>query len=484
MTAQPSARLRAVDLRAGRAWLLPALVGLVVAALFGTVSLGLHANGRTGMDLAIFDQAVRHLSRFELPVSSMKSPGMNLWGDHFHPLLVLAAPAYWLWDDPGTLLLVQAACLGLGAALLAHEARRLLEGRTGIGRGTALLAGLAVGCSFAANPGVQYAAVFDFHEVALGVPVLAMACRSLLRRQPRAFLVWSCLLLAVKEDTGLVVLGLALSAVVMGLRRMGSLVGVLAVAWSVLVLKVVLPALSPTGAWLYATAVPGIGGQLHNAASAFFGSGGLSRVLLVLLGSGLFLALGSPLVLALLPTLGSRAVTGNPAYEVLFNHYNLLPCVVLGFAMVHGLAHLRRRPGLLRAACWLLLVLALVNVWLGPARSQYADRMPEPRRQARAQLLALVPVGASVAADPYLTPHLTHDHPITQQVRPIRTEQGVRFLDDLGRPLVARYRLLDRQSHANGDDPVWVGQALEQFRAQSCRPLAEREGFVLLDCGA
>ena len=101
-------------------WWPVALVFSAVAGFGSALSLYLHASLRTGMDLAIFDQAVRALSQGEAPVSAMKG-GMNLWGDHFHPVILLAAPAYWLRPKAGTLVVVQAIALGLTCATLARS---------------------------------------------------------------------------------------------------------------------------------------------------------------------------------------------------------------------------------------------------------------------------------------------------------------------------------------------------------------------------
>lgn len=52
-----------------------------------------------GYDLGIFDQAVRHYAHFQTPWVPLKGDHFDLLGDHFHPVLVLLAPLYWVWDD-------------------------------------------------------------------------------------------------------------------------------------------------------------------------------------------------------------------------------------------------------------------------------------------------------------------------------------------------------------------------------------------------
>ena len=87
----------------GEPWLLP-LVGLV-AVIDAFASIVRHVNFGSGTDVAIFDQVVWHYSRFEAPYSSIKYE--NILGDHFHPLVAVLAPLYWVWSDPRMLLIAQ-----------------------------------------------------------------------------------------------------------------------------------------------------------------------------------------------------------------------------------------------------------------------------------------------------------------------------------------------------------------------------------------
>ncbi len=93
---------------------MPVAIG-VTAALFGVgyALYGLFRHwhfGSSAFDLGIFDQAVWHLSRLELPASTIKGVS-NLFGDHFHPVIALFAPLYWIASGPETLIAAQAALL-------------------------------------------------------------------------------------------------------------------------------------------------------------------------------------------------------------------------------------------------------------------------------------------------------------------------------------------------------------------------------------
>src|SRR5690349_12250578 len=84
----------------------------MVFVLFAALSVTRHRRLQTaGYDLGIFEQAVRGYAGFGAPIAPIKGAGTNLLGDHFHPILILLAPAYRLAPSPITLLVAQAMLL-------------------------------------------------------------------------------------------------------------------------------------------------------------------------------------------------------------------------------------------------------------------------------------------------------------------------------------------------------------------------------------
>ena len=79
----------------------------VFATIYVLLSVYKHWHFGSGFDLAIFDQAVWHLSRFEIPASSIRG-FPNLFGDHFHPILLVLAPLYRIAPAAETLIVTQA----------------------------------------------------------------------------------------------------------------------------------------------------------------------------------------------------------------------------------------------------------------------------------------------------------------------------------------------------------------------------------------
>jgi uncharacterized membrane protein len=159
-----------------------------------------------GWDLGIFDQVVRHYAHLEAPITSLKGPGYNIWGDHFHPILILLAPLYHVWDDARVLLIAQAGLVALSVWVVHGFAARHLDRRT------AAFAAIA----YALGWPIQNLVDFDFHEIAFALPLLAIAIDALDRRSDRALIVAAVLLLLTREDMGLLVFCLGLLRV---LRR-------------------------------------------------------------------------------------------------------------------------------------------------------------------------------------------------------------------------------------------------------------------------
>lgn len=149
----------------------------------------------TGFDLGIFDQAVRAYSHFKAPMVPLKGPGYNIFGDHFHPIIAVFAPFYWIWDSPYVLIIGQTFLMAASIPVVYRFARRR----------TNPWLSLLVCAAYGFGWPVQALIDFDFHEVAFATPFLAFAIDALDRRDDRSLIVWSLLLFTVREDMGIVV---------------------------------------------------------------------------------------------------------------------------------------------------------------------------------------------------------------------------------------------------------------------------------------
>ncbi len=400
-----------------------ACVGVATSAfvaVFGRLALRLHrAYATSAFDLGIFDQGLWLLSRFRSPFVTMR--GLHLFGDHSSYVMVLLAPLYWLWDDVRALVLLTVVACALGAPLLYAIARRL---------GVAPPLAAAVSVAYLLYPALNFATWWSFHPEVLAVPLLFGAFLLALQGRSWWFVIASVAVLAVKEDAALVVTPLCtwLAATGTGVsRRVSVTVAVLAVVAFALNVMVALPHFSPTGELIYANRYGRFGDTVAEALVAMVADPGavvatlgsrrslgyLAQMLLPL-AIGFcrpsFLLVGVPVTLA-------NLLSGQLGQSDIRFHYSAYLTAVASLAAVLGAQRLTRAgrdKGAMAAlaAPGVVLAMALAanvawspspigsrdEVWLGP------DRL-DARRD---KLLAMIPDGAAVSADPFVVTHLAH----------------------------------------------------------------------------
>ncbi|MFG3346559.1 DUF2079 domain-containing protein [Streptomyces sp. NPDC048018] len=396
----------------------PALVPWAWAAalclLYATVAVRRHLLMRTtGYDLGIFEQAVRAYAELRAPVVPLRGEDFNLLGDHFHPLLAVLAPFYRLWPSPLTLLVAQSALLALGAVPLVRRARQV-AGRRGAH---------AVALGYGLSWGVASAAAFDFHEVALAVPLLSFALDALARRRWKSAVAWAAPLLLVKEDLGLTLAAVGAYIALKGrrdaegrpdrrARTLGLATAAAGLLGSFLEIRVLLPALDPTGGYAH-------GGQLAAAHGSLLGALAhapldllrpdvKATTLILVFAPSALLALRSPLALIALPTLAWRMASENAFHWGTAFHYSavLMPVVFAGLLDVLGR---ETNPRNVRAALATVLAVtaALLPSFPLAQLAQRATWHTTPHLEAARDLLARIPDGATVAASNRLAPQLT-----------------------------------------------------------------------------
>ena len=398
------ARIRAsAGTRRRAAAAVPYAVGLLFAAAYATLSLArLHRLATRSWDIAIFEQAIRGYAGLGAPIVDIKGPGYNLLGDHFSPLLVVFAPFYRLFPGPTTLLVGQALLIGLSVAVVARMAVRHL--------GAA--AGLAVAVAYGLSWGIQSAVNFDFHEVCLAVPLLALAGEAYLDRRWSRVAMWAGLLLLVKEDMGVTVAALGVCLLISGARRWGAALVIGGALAFVVTVFVLIPAFNPDGTYDYWAkfgsedgGTPMLERLLSLPVQMVTPAVKLETVLLALAVTG-GIALRSPFVLLAIPTLGWRFLGDNPYYWGTDWHYSLTLMPILFVALIDGVVRARRggwrwlrtyAAHVPAVATAVALVLCLQFPLRDLARPEtYAE---SPRADAAAEVLSLVPPGASVETD-------------------------------------------------------------------------------------
>jgi uncharacterized membrane protein len=405
-------RARPVTRGAGRDPVLWLIAGVVFGA-YATISIFRYLRrDPTSWDLGIFTEYVKQFAHLHAPIVDIRGPGFNLLGDHFHPIVAVLAPFFRLAPTPVTLLIAQALLTALSVIPVYRAADQLLS------RGAAQAITAAYGLSW----GLQQLANYDFHEIAFAVPLLAASLSALIRGRTRAALWWALPLVLVKEDQGLTLAALGLIIAFSYRRRApGLILAGWGLAWSLLAILVIIPHFNPGHSYGYWLDGGTLQHGLHLSASAVLrqfvtaAPTKLTTTVLVLLVTG-FLALRSPLVLAIVPDLVLRFVSTNFQYWGTQWHYNapLMPIVFI--AAIDAMARVRAtrdhgspaRPRLEAVAAVLerhgpavMLTACAALAFQFPLSSLWSPATYQRPVQVRVEdaAMALVPDGVTVDAD-------------------------------------------------------------------------------------
>lgn len=375
-------------------------LAFILFAAYAAVSISRHLRFQTaGYDLGIFEQAVRGYARLEAPITPLKGPDFHLLGDHFHPVLMLLAPVYRVFPTPITLLVAQALLLAVSVIPITRFAM------TTAGR----LGGLGIGTAYGLSWGLQQAIGFDFHEICFAVPLLAFCLVRLAEQRWHAAVAWALPLVLVKEDLPLTVAAIGGYLMLRGQRRLGAAVVAFAAVTGLVIVVVVIPAFNPDHSYPYA-----VGDSAQDPITRLLTPSVKLGTVAMLLLPTLFLALRSPLILLVLPTLAWRFWSANHMYWGTQFQYSAVLMPIVFVAFLDALPAVRSsRPAPLkwlgRVAAPPALAVALVcSMWL-PLRhlTDPSTWQADPAASARRTVLATIPDDATVAATNLLAAQLT-----------------------------------------------------------------------------
>lgn len=446
--------------------------------LYAGWSVNRHNHFRTdAVDLGIFDQPIWHWSRFEAPLSTIKYnqfPGASLLGDHFHPILMLTAPLFWIWDDVRVLLILQSLIIALAAYPLYKIAEKILGNRF-----------LALGIAFAylAFIGLQAAVDYDFHETALAVLPLSLSLYALVFRRDRLFWFSFIIGLLFKEDMPLYFAAVGLLAGIRFRRYRRALVVILISAgYYYLVTQKIIPYFKGDR-FAYEELPPQLGKTTTDlikttlvspwvtAAAIFFPLIKLKAILNYFASFG-FLSLFDPLSLILvLPNWVTRYLTQLPQRWIIRFQYGAVIAPLLAFGAIYGINFLRNTAARILAVLKItkhqpsvnfrdiLDGLILAILLLAPLIQSYRVRTPlfsmfdpafyrdSESNQLNRGLLERIPSDASVMAQSAFVPHLTHRYEV------------YRYEDTLLAQTQPEYILMSLNEHS---DPPYTREQLEE----------------------
>jgi uncharacterized membrane protein len=370
----------------GSAWRDPVTWAIATAVLcaYSVISLlRLLRLSPSSYDLGIYVEYVKQLSQLHAPVVDVLAPGFNLLGNHFQVAVAVFAPFFRVFPSPATLLIGQAALAAVSVFPVTEAATAF------VGRASGRLIGFAYGFSW----GLQQLVNFDFHEIALAVPLIAFSVSALVRRRPLAAIGWAMPLVFVEESQGFTAAAIGMLLVVStgfpppalggwrasvpflragfgtgpdGRYRDGTwgdgrvalwgglFLVIWGMFWSVLAITVIIPHFNPSHVYYFFKDGGVVGDSQSLSLGGVIGQTGahwqvkLTTTVMLLLPTA-FAALGSPVALVALPSLGLRFVSTNSAYWGTGWHYNATVMPILFIAAAEATGRLRGWPATGRA---------------------------------------------------------------------------------------------------------------------------------------
>ncbi len=345
--------------------------------------------------------------------------------DHFAPFFMLLAPLLWTGADAAaTLLVLQSAGIGLAAVAVHRIARRRMEPPWA----------LAATALFLVNPYLHRIIVFDFHPVALAIPILLWLLDFAERGRALGAAILALLALTLEETVAppLVGVGLYMLCCMPAMRGLGAAIALGATALFGAELKWWIPMFLGHPGHMHMARYADLGGSLSEiagsllrdpllvlrtlgtppaklgAAAGFFASLGF----LPLLAPATWIMLGIPLLILML---SSAECQWSFSY-----HYPAVLWPPAFYAALHGLGAAVRRVPARALAC---AVLGLLSLDLARVPT-YVDPASPAHVAAAHRLLRAIPPGTRVCATHCFVPHLVsgrdayvpHDCPLERRL--------------------------------------------------------------------
>jgi uncharacterized membrane protein len=435
------------------------------AAAYALVGLFKHWHfDSSAYDLGIFDQVIWQLSRFEAPTSSLKGH-TNIFGDHFHPIIALLAPVYWIAPRVEALIVAQSVLLAVSIVPVFAFARRRLP------MGQATVIAIVYGLFW----GIQRTAWFDFHELAFAPLLIGIVINAIDLRRWRVLWIGCAALWLVKEDMIPFVAGVGAWVFLFVDRRRGLLLGAVSLLMFATVMLVVIPAFGQ-GAWNYGGAFERLRAEPWMAPIIAVTPARKLYTVLLWLAPFMLLPLGSRWSLLAVVVGLERLLSDAPTHWGYVTHYSAPLAPILAAGAADTLSRIRTGAG--NAGPWKWIVPTLLTLMVAAsatvpghqpvlrlfAAKHYRD---VPDRAAATEALAQIPADASVVAQAALVPHLSH------RDRIYMLEDGAPDADFV---IAASPRV----SPWPASNPEAIHAWLEQRRQAGYRDVFAKDGWVVL----
>ncbi len=397
-----------------------AIAVLIYFLFFSVASVMRHNSfSSTAYDLGIFDQTVWGYSHGQMLLNTVR--GINLLGDHMHPILFLVAPLYKIFPMPEGLLVLQSLALALGALPIFWIARKR------IGAAAAAL----ISISYLLYPSLQYINLFDFHPEAFAVPLLLFALYFVDAKKYAAAIAMLILTGLSKEHFPLAMASVgAYIFLAQKKRKLGLLLAAAGIIWFAVNFKILLPHFAGEAAYAHIRGYEYLGNSLGEAAKNavlhpqltikyLLSADKLTYLTLLSFPAGAvaIVLLGLPYLLLAAPFFAINLLRSQDLTTAILYQHNAELIPFIYFAAIMGVQNLTKILSLLKlnnkkiaVGLFVLLTTITAAAAYGPFTTVYnlGSFAQNEHTNAGHRLLQEIPNDASVSADPLLLPHLTH----------------------------------------------------------------------------
>ncbi len=391
---------------------------IVAAALFAVVfsALGVWKYihfGYSGLDLGIINHVFANTLRGDILASFIHPP--SYLGDHVTPILFLLLPIYAVAAHPISLIILQTVAIAAAAWPLYRISQRFFTDQPW---------SIVAPIIFLLHISLHYMAMFEFHFLPLVLPLFFTAFLFYQRRRFIPFIALISLLVLVREDVTLLLLGFSLFiAVDQGRQwlqqwRWWLVPAALAVTWLAIAITIS-SAFNPTGSYKFLIYYGWLGDSLPGLIVGIFQQPlETLRMLLRLQNWQMLIGLLMPFAflpvfkpkywLIALPIIFQYALSSSGGSGVVVTTHYAAPIVaaftLATIATVHGW-YQQPRWGLPKGVIVVLLLVS--SLWsigtIGVRPSRASDTVVADYQQA----LALVPEDGTVVSGQSLLPHLS-----------------------------------------------------------------------------
>ncbi len=461
-------------------WVLGAMV-VGWSAPFITLGWLRHARFATfSFDLGIYDQGVWLLSRFHDPFVTVR--GLELFGHHVNPILLLFVPFYWLGAGPLFLLSAQVAVQASGAIAIYLLARDRLRDRW---------LAVTLAAVLLLNPTYQWLTWEFFHPDALAIAPLLFAYWAARTERWRWFVLFAVLAAACKEDVALALAVIGLLVVVRGHRKIGIITFIASLAWYTIATRVIIPLSNGIGPF-YDSFFGDLGSNpvevgTHLAAhpkqavDLATEHDRVSYYEMMFAPVAFLPLLAIPTLLIAGPMLAVNVFSSFPYTREIRYHYSSLVLVGIILATVEAIAWVAvKKPELVRFLVGLVVAtsFAATVAWgPSPVSVKYHTGiwpLQSDRQAAKEAAVDLVPDGAPTSALYNFLPHLAHRDEIYDFPVPWRNVNWGVEGEHLADPAGVQWIVVDRRALSTDDQML-----LDRLLAHEFKVVSDREDIVV-----